>query len=185
MSKGKLFVLSGASGVGKSTVLKGVMAARDDLLFSVSATTRDPREGEQEGVSYYFVTKEVFEEMIRQDAFVEYDAHMKNYYGTPKGQLEEKLSRANVILDIEPNGAFQVRKNRPDACLIFIAPPSREELERRLRGRGDTPEDQIRVRLERAQWEMEMSQKYDHVVINDQVQNCVDEILKIIAQVAD
>ena len=185
MSKGKLFVLSGASGVGKSTVLKGVMAARDDLLFSVSATTREPREGEQEGVSYYFVTKEVFEEMIRQDAFVEYDAHMKNYYGTPKGQLEEKLGRANVILDIEPNGAFQVRKNRPDACLIFIAPPSREELERRLRGRGDTPEDQIRVRLERAQWEMEMSQKYDHVVINDQVESCVDEILKIIAQVAD
>ncbi|MBE6980868.1 MAG: guanylate kinase [Ruminococcaceae bacterium] len=185
MSKGKLFVLSGASGVGKSTVLKGVMDARDDLLFSVSATTRDPREGEVEGISYYFVTKEAFEEMIRQDAFVEYDAHMKNYYGTPKSQLEEKLSRGNVILDIEPNGAFQVRKNRPDACLIFIAPPSREELERRLRGRGDTPEDQIRVRLERAQWEMDMSEKYDHVVINEQVQTCVDEILKIIAQVAD
>ncbi len=185
MSKGKLFVLSGASGVGKSTVLKGVMDARDDLLFSVSATTRDPREGEVEGISYYFVTKEAFEEMIRQDAFVEYDAHMKNYYGTPKSQLEDKLSRGNVILDIEPNGAFQVRKNRPDACLIFIAPPSREELERRLRGRGDTPEDQIRVRLERAQWEMDMSEKYDHVVINEQVQTCVDEILKIIAQVAD
>ena len=185
MSKGKLFVLSGASGVGKSTVLKSVMDARDDLLFSVSATTRDPREGEVEGISYYFVTKEAFEEMIRQDAFVEYDAHMKNYYGTPKSQLEEKLSRGNVILDIEPNGAFQVRKNRPDACLIFIAPPSREELERRLRGRGDTPEDQIRVRLERAQWEMDMSEKYDHVVINEQVQTCVDEILKIIAQVAD
>ena len=185
MSKGKLFVISGASGVGKSTVLKGVMEARKDLLFSVSATTRAPREGEQEGVSYYFVTKQVFEDMIRDDAFVEYDAHMKNYYGTPKAQLEEKLERSNVILDIEPNGAFNVRKTRPDATLIFIAPPSVEELERRLRSRGDTPEDQIRVRLERAQWELEQAKQYDHTVINDALESCADEILNIIARVAD
>lgn len=185
MSKGKLFVISGASGVGKSTVLKGVMAARDDLLFSVSATTRAPREGEIPDVSYYFVSKETFETMIREDAFVEYDAHMDNYYGTPRAQMEEKLSRANVILDIDVNGAFRVRKSRPDACLIFITPPSRQELERRLRGRGDTPEDQIQIRLERAYWEMEQSSKYDHVVINDQVDTCVDEILNIIAGVAD
>ena len=185
MGKGKLFVISGASGVGKSTVLGKVMAARKDLTFSVSATTRGPRPGEQEGVHYYFVSHDTFRDMIDRDAFVEYDAHMNNFYGTPKAQLEEKLARSHVVLDIEPNGAFQVRKSRPDAVLIFIAPPSVEELSRRLRGRGDTDEAQIRVRQERVQWEMEQSRAYDHIVINDQVDACVDEILNIIAQVAD
>lgn len=185
MGKGKLFVISGASGVGKSTVLKAVMEKRTDLLFSVSATTREPREGEREAVSYYFITKEKFREMIAADAFLEYDAHMENYYGTPKGQLEEKLSRANVILDIEPNGAFAVRKARADATLIFIAPPSLAELERRLRGRGDTSEEQIRIRQERVTWEMEQSEKYDYIVINDRVEACAEEILNIIAEKAD
>lgn len=185
MSKGKLFVISGASGVGKSTVLSRVMAARDDLRFSVSATTRDPREGETDGISYYFVTKERFEEMIRNDEFVEYDNHMKNYYGTPKAQLEEKLDKGHVILDIEPNGAFHVRAQRPDATLIFIAPPSVEELERRLRGRGDTPENQILVRLDRAKWEMEQAKEYNYTVINDRVETCADEILRIIAEKAE
>ena len=185
MSKGKLFVISGASGVGKSTVLTKVMASRSDLRFSVSATTRAPRENEVDGIHYYFITHEKFQEMIEKDAFLEYDAHMKNSYGTPKEQLEEKLLLGNVILDIEPNGAFNVRRHRPDATLIFIAPPSMEELERRLRGRGDTPEDQIQVRLERAGWEMEQSKQYDHVVINDTVENCAEQILKIIADVAD
>ena len=185
MSKGKIFVISGASGVGKSTVLRQVMAARSDLRFSVSATTRQPRPGEIEGESYYFVTKERFEEMIRQDAFVEYDAHMANFYGTPKDQLEEKLENGSVILDIEPNGAFHVRESRSDAVLIFIAPPSMEELARRLKGRGDTSEEQMAMRLERAKWEMEQSAQYDYVVTNDQVETCVDEILKIIAENAD
>ena len=182
---GKLFVVSGASGVGKSTVLSLVMARRSDLRFSVSATTRSPRPGEQEAVSYYFVTRERFEEMIRQNEFLEYDAHLKHCYGTPRSQLEEKLQHGHVILDIEPNGAFNVRAQRPDATLIFIAPPSMEELERRLRGRGDTPEEQITVRLERARWEMEQSKKYDYVVINAQVEACADEILNIIADKAD
>lgn len=185
MSKGKLFVISGASGVGKSTVLSRVMAARDDLTFSVSATTRAPRPGEQDGVHYYFVSHETFREMIDEDAFVEYDDHMNNFYGTPKAQLEEKLCAGNVILDIEPNGAFHVRQSRPDATLIFIAPPSVEELERRLRSRGDTDEEQIRVRQERVKWEMEQARDYDYTVINDRVDTCVDEILNIIAQVAD
>ena len=185
MSKGKLIVMSGCSGVGKSTVLAKVMESRDDLLFSVSATTRAPREGEVEGVSYFFVTQEKFQQMIAEDAFVEYDGHMSNWYGTPKAQLEEKLQRGVVLLDIEPNGAFRVRKNRPDAVLIFIAPPSMEELERRLRSRGDTSEEQIEKRLARASWEMEQSAKYDHVVVNRVVEDCADEILKIIAQVAD
>lgn len=185
MSKGKLFVISGASGVGKSTVLKRAMAQRKDLLFSVSATTRDPRPDEIEAVSYYFVTKDTFREMIDRGDFVEYDAHMNHFYGTPKGQLEEKLQIGNVILDIEPNGAFIVQKARPDAVLIFIAPPSMEEVERRLRKRGDTSEEQIKIRLERAKWEMEQSKKYDYIVINDRVDACADEILKIIAREAD
>lgn len=185
MSKGKLFVISGASGVGKSTVLKAVMDARKDLSFSISATTRAPRPGEVDGVSYYFISREKFQEMIKADAFVEYDAHMDNYYGTPKAQLEEKLADTHVILDIDPNGAFNVRKSRPDAVLIFIAPPSVEELERRLRSRGDTSDQQIALRLERAKWELEQSKKYDYVVVNRQVEACAGEILNIIAQKAD
>ena len=185
MSKGKLFIISGASGVGKSTVLSRVMAARDDLRFSVSATTRAPRPGEVDGESYYFVSKEEFEGMIARNEFVEYDAHMDNYYGTPEAQLNEKLETGSVILDIEPVGAFNVRKRRSDATLIFIAPPSLEELERRLRSRGDTSEEQIRLRLDRVQWEMEQSKVYDYIVINDQVDTCADEILHIIAEKAD
>ena len=185
MAKGKLFVISGASGVGKSTVLSKVMANRPDLRFSVSATTRKPRPGEIDGESYYFVTKDMFQDMIEKDAFLEYDAHMENYYGTPKAQLEEKLQNSCVILDIEPNGAFNVRQKRADAVLIFIAPPSLQELESRLRGRGDTSEDQIRVRQARVAWEMEQSKQYDYVVVNDQVDTCVEKILQIIAQVAD
>ena len=185
MSKGKLFIMSGASGVGKSTVLKKVMAGRKDLSFSVSATTRAPRPGEQEGVSYYFVSKEQFEDMIAQDSFLEYDAHNKHYYGTPTKEVEEKLRSGHVILDIEPVGAFNVQKKRPDAILIFIEAPSWDELERRLRGRGDTPEDQIALRLERAKWELEQKEKYDHIVVNDQAQACADKILHIIAQATD
>lgn len=182
MSKGKLFVISGASGVGKSTVLNKVMAERSDLRFSVSATTRAPRPGETNGINYYFVSKEKFQEMIAQDAFLEYDAHMDNCYGTPKEQLEEKLLTGSVILDIEPVGAFNVRRNCPDAVLIFIAPPSMEELERRLRSRGDTGEEQIRLRLDRAVWEMEQSAQYNYVVINGDVETCADEIINIIAK---
>ncbi len=185
MNKGKLFVVSGASGVGKSTVLKRVMDIRKDVTFSVSATTRAPRPGEVEAVSYYFVSKETFEDMIAKNEFLEYDAHLDNYYGTPVGQLEEKLEKGHVILDIEPNGAFTVRKARPDAVLIFIAPPSLEELERRLRSRGDTGEDQISLRLERARWEMEQGKQYDYTVINDQVETCADEIINIIANKAE
>ena len=185
MEKGRLCVISGASGVGKSTVLKRVMEIRKDLTFSVSATTRAPRPGEVDGESYYFVTKEQFEAMIHRGEFLEYDAHMDNYYGTPVAQAEEKMKKGSVILDIEPNGAFNVRKAMPDAVLIFIAPPSVEELQRRLAGRGDTSPEQMRLRQERSVWEMEQSKKYDYVVINDQVETCADEILKIIAEKAD
>ena len=182
---GKLFVMSGASGVGKSTVLAKVMAARADLRFSVSATTRAPRPGEIDGESYYFVTKDKFRDMIEKHEFLEYDAHMGNFYGTPKSQLEEKLRTGSVILDIEPNGAFNVRREKDDAVLIFIAPPSLEELSNRLRGRGDTSEEQIALRQERVAWEMEQSKHYDYVVVNDRVDDCAREILEIIAREAD
>ena len=185
MKDGKLFVISGASGVGKGTVLKAVMEKRDDLFFSVSATTRPPRPGEVDGVHSYFITTEQFEEMIRQGEFLEYDAHAKNYYGTPRGQAQEKQQRGHVLLDIEPKGAEQVKQAEPNATLIFIMPPSMEELESRLRGRGDTPEDQITIRMERALWEMEQRSWYDYVVVNDDVTRCAEEILCIIAQKAD
>ncbi len=182
---GKLFVISGASGVGKGTVLSKVMAVRKDLAFSVSATTRPPRPSEEHGVHYYFVTDEEFQDMIAKDQFLEYDGHAKAYYGTPLGQLEEKLARGHVILDIEPKGAKIVHEKRPDAILVFIMPPSEQELERRLRGRGDTSEDQIRIRMERAKWEMEQRSWYDYVVVNDDLNRCVEDILNIIAEKAD
>ena len=185
MKQGKLFVISGASGVGKSTVLSHVMAARNDLSFSVSATTRPPRPTEVEGVHYYFISKEAFEELIQQDAFLEYNNHNENYYGTPVAQLEEKMKTSHVMLDIEPVGAKNVREKRADATLIFIVPPSMEELERRLRSRGDTSEEQIAIRLERAKWEIEQRVWYDHVVVNDVPETCAEAILKIIAQAAN
>lgn len=182
MKKGKLIVISGASGVGKGTVLGIMMEKRKDLSFSVSATTRSPRPGEIDGVHYYFITREKFEAMIAAGEFLEYDAHAANYYGTPRAQAEEKQSRGPVLLDIEPKGAKQVKEKAPDAVLIFIMPPSVQELERRLRGRGDTSEEQIQMRMERATWEMEQRVWYDHVVVNDDPERCAQEILKIIAE---
>ena len=181
---GKLVVISGPSGVGKGTVLGYAMKDREDLRFSVSATTRDPRPNETDGVHYYFIDRERFEEMISQGEFLEYSEHNKNYYGTPRGQALEKMESGHVLLDIEPNGAGQVKKNMPEAILIFIMPPSVEELERRLRGRGDTPEDQVQIRMERAIWEMEQRHWYDHVLTNQDAEVCAQEILKIIADKA-
>ena len=182
MSKGKLVVISGASGVGKGTVLGIMMNKRKDLKFSVSATTRPPRPSEVNGMHYYFVTKERFEEMIAAGQMLEYSAHNANYYGTPRAQAEEKMRVGSVLLDIEPNGAKQVKEALPEAVLVFIMPPSMEELEKRLRGRGDTPEEQIAMRLERAVWEMDQRHWYDHVVVNDSAERCAEEILKIIAE---
>ena len=181
MSKGKLVVISGASGVGKGTVLGIMMNKRHDLKFSVSATTRDPRPNEVDGMHYYFVTKERFEEMIAAGEMLDYSAHNANYYGTPRAQAEDKMLLGSVLLDIEPNGAKQVKAAAPDAVLVFIMPPSMEELEKRLRGRGDTSEEQIKLRMERALWEMDQRHWYDHVVVNDSAERCAEEILKIIA----
>ena len=177
---GKLIVISGASGVGKGTVVKKMMARRKDLYFSVSATTRPPRPGEVDGKDYYFVTRERFQEMIRRGEMLEYDEHNKNFYGTPRAQVEEKRAKGHVLLDIEPVGARNVKNNYPEAELVFIMPPSVEELERRLRGRNDTPEDQIAIRMERAKWEMAQRTWYDHVVVNDDAGRCAEESLSLI-----
>ena len=183
MSAGNLIVISGASGVGKGTVLVGLMEICKNLEFSVSATTRPPRPTEEHGKHYYFITDDQFREMIEKDAFLEYDDHAAAFYGTPMDQLEEKLARSNVILDVEPKGAQIVKKKRPDATLIFIMPPSMEELERRLRGRGDTSDEQIAMRMERARWEMEQRFWYDHVVVNDKLEDCIRDIANIIENI--
>ena len=185
MSKGKIIVISGASGVGKSTILTEVMKARQDLVFSVSATTRPMRPGEVEGVNYYFISRESFLDMVRKGEFLEYDEHHDNLYGTLYSAVKDATEKGHVVLDIEPNGAMNVRRKYPDAILIFIMPPSWEALEQRLRGRGDTPEEQVQTRLIRARWEMDQADKYDYQVINDQVETCVAEVLKIIADKAD
>lgn len=185
MSQKKLFVFSGASGVGKSTILREVLKARPDLAFSVSATTRAPRPGEVEGVNYYFVSQQMFKDMIARGEFLEYNQHNGYYYGTPYPQLARKLETSHAALDIEPNGAFRVRQVCPEAVLIFIMPPSWEALEKRLRSRGDTRPEEVAVRLQRARWEMEQREKYDYVVINDRVETCVNAILNIIAKHTD
>ncbi|MBQ8580347.1 MAG: guanylate kinase [Oscillospiraceae bacterium] len=185
MSKGHLIVISGSSGVGKSTVLKQVIAARNDLQFSVSATSRPARPGEINGVQYYFVSREAFQQMIEEGAFVEYDYHMDNYYGTLKSEIINKTRDGNLVLDVEPVGAMRVREIYPEATLIYIAPPSLETLEQRIRMRNDTPEEQIKIRRERAAWEHAQKEKYDYVVINDVVEDCVAEVLHIISSLLD
>lgn len=182
MSEGKLFVLSGASGVGKGTVIDLVMKARKDVFLSVSATTRDPRPTEIQGVHYDFITTEAFERLIGEDALLEYDFHNNTYYGTPMKQLREKQAKGHVILDIDVNGAFRVQAKEPNVTMIFIMPPSMEELERRLRDRKDTSPEQIELRLNRAKWEMEQRSRYDYVIVNDDRDRCAQEILNIISE---
>ena len=182
MSCGHLFVISGASGVGKSSILKRVMAQMPELQFSVSATSRPPREGETNGVQYFFVTEDAFRQMITQGAFVEYDYHMNNYYGTLKSEVLNKTKVGNMILDVEPVGAMRVKEIYPQATLIYIAPPSLEALEQRLRARNDTPEEQIKIRQQRAAWEDAQKDKYDYIVINDVLDDAVATVVSIIAQ---
>jgi guanylate kinase len=180
MSSGHLFVISGSSGVGKGTIMKQVMERMPEMQFSVSATSRLPRPGETNGVQYFFVTEDAFKQMIEQGAFVEYDYHMGNYYGTLKSEILNKTKTGAMLLDIEPVGALRVREIFPEATLIYVAPPSLEELENRLRGRNDTSEEQMKLRRERAAWESTQMEKYDYVVVNDILENCVQNVLHII-----
>ncbi|MCI8526008.1 MAG: guanylate kinase [Oscillospiraceae bacterium] len=177
MTRGKLYVLSGPSGVGKSTAVHEVMRRHPSLRFSVSVTTREMRPGEVEGESYYFITRRQFQEMLERNELLEHAEYVGNCYGTPEGPINRMLEDGvDVLLDIEPCGALQVQQRRPDATLIFMAAPSFSEIERRLRGRGDTAQDKIEARLERARWEYQQAQKYDYIVVNDDVGHAAAEI---------
>ena len=175
--RGQLIVLSGPSGVGKSTVIAELFAQRSNIYFSVSYTTRQPRVGEQDGVNYNFVSREEFERMIADDELLEYAEYVDNYYGTSMKLIQEKLDAGiDVLLDIEVQGAAKVRARCPDALFIFIIPPSFEELSRRLHRRNTDSEEVIAGRLAKARQEFREIPKYDYLVINDKVANAVHEI---------
>ncbi|WP_308856391.1 guanylate kinase [uncultured Oscillibacter sp.] len=177
MRRGKTFIVSGPSGVGKSTVLQALMERRKNVYFSVSATTRDPRPGEVNGVHYHFLDVDTFRSWIAKDEFLEYAEYVGNFYGTPKRFVDDAMNRGlDVILDIEVQGAIQVASKRSDAVRIFIAPPSWEELERRLTERGTDTLEKIQKRLLRAKVEFQTAHTYDYFVINDSVENAVEEL---------
>ena len=180
--KGLLIVISGPSGVGKGTVRKALFEREGhDLVYSVSMTTRKPRDGEVDGSDYYFVREEEFERQIENDNLLEYAKFVGNYYGTPFDKVEEQLENGNeVVLEIEVQGAIQVKAKKPDAVFIFIAPPSYEALEQRLRRRGTESEEIIKERLDKAHREIEQAPAYDYIVINDDVDNAADRIMAII-----
>ena len=181
MSKGVLTVVSGFSGAGKGTVMKRLIQKYDDYALSISVTTRNPREGERDGIEYFFKTIEEVESMIENDEFLEYARYVDNYYGTPRFYVEEMLAKGkNVILEIEIQGAMQIKAKNPEAVLVFVTPPSFEELRNRLVGRGTETADVIESRLRRASEEAEGMLSYDYILVNDQVEDCVDRLHQII-----
>ena len=181
MSKGVLTVVSGFSGAGKGTVMKRLIQKYDDYALSISVTTRKPREGERDGIEYFFKTKEEVETMIENDEFLEYARYVDNYYGTPRFYVEEMLAKGkNVILEIEIQGAMQIKSKNPEAVLVFVTPPSFEELRNRLVGCGTETADVIESRLRRASEEAEGMPSYDYILVNDQVEDCVDRLHQII-----
>jgi len=181
IQKGLLIVLSGPSGAGKGTVCKALLPTMTTTHYSVSCTTREPRPGEVEGVNYFFKTVEQFEEMLKNDELLEYAQVYTNYYGTPRQFVEETLNAGkNVLLEIDIQGALQVKKKFPDGVFLFLLPPSLDELKSRILGRGTEDEDSFNRRFGAAAEEMSYIDQYDYVVVNDQVENAMEKIRSII-----
>ena len=179
--QGILVVVSGFSGAGKGTLMKELLKRYDNYALSISATTRAPREGETDGKEYFFVTKEQFEKMRDERKLIEYAQYVNNYYGTPKEFVEQKMAEGkDVILEIEIQGALKVKKRFPDALLLFVTPPSAEELRRRLVGRGTETLEVINARLARAAEEASGMEAYDYLLINDDLDRCVEEMHQLI-----
>ena len=177
---GKLFIIAGCSGVGKGTLINEFLKNNDDITFSISYTTRNPRPGEQDGVNYFFISKKEFQEMIKNDGFIEHAEFSGNFYGTGKEFIEKKLAKnQNVLLEIEVQGCRQVKEKVKDAVSIFILPPSIGELEHRLRGRHTETEEAIQKRLSTAKIELEESKNFDFCVINDKLDSALKELQKI------
>ncbi len=184
--KGTLYIFTGPSGAGKGTLISRLREEDKKLYYSVSATTRDPRPGEEDGVQYFFLDKEDFERRISGNAFLEYAKYVDNYYGTLEAPVNEKLDEGyDVILEIEVQGALQVHGKRPDAVMVFIAPPSFEDLAARLRGRGTEDDAKVEKRLETAREELKAQDKFDYVVVNDVVERAVNELQNILASRRD
>lgn len=179
--KGILIVVSGFSGSGKGTIMKEMMRQYDNYALSISATTRNPRPGEEDGREYFFKTVEEFEKMIAKDELIEYARYVDNYYGTPRAYVEEQLDVGkDVILEIEIQGALKVKEKFPETLLLFVTPPTAKELRNRLVGRGTETMDVIDFRMNRAKEEAEGMDQYDYLIINDVLQDCVEQMHRII-----
>ena len=179
--RGILMVLSGFSGAGKGTLVKALLKKYNDYALSISMTTRAPREGERDGVEYFFSTREKFEETIVENGLIEYALYCGNYYGTPRAYVEEQMAAGkNVILEIEIQGALKIKEKFPESLLIFVTPPSADELKRRLEGRGTESAEVIAQRLARATEESEGIEAYDYIVVNDDLDTCVDEVHRLV-----
>ena len=175
-----LIVVSGPSGVGKGTIVKTLVKRREDVVDSVSCTTRAPRAGEVHGREYYFLTKEEFLKRIKEDDFLEYDEHFGNYYGTPKSFVRETLKEKSVILEIDVKGGLNAKKAFPDCVLVMIAPPSVEELKNRLTGRGTETPEEIENRLKRLDYELSQKEFYDVTIVNDDLEKAIKELSDIV-----
>lgn len=178
---GVLIVISGFSGAGKGTLVKALLQKYSNYALSISMTTRAPREGERDGTEYFFTTKEKFEETIGQNGLIEYASYCGNYYGTPRAYVEEQMALGNnVILEIEIQGALKIKEKFPESLLIFVTPPSADELKRRLVKRGTESAEVIAKRLSRAAEESEGIEAYDYIVVNDRLEECVEEIHRLV-----
>ena len=175
-----LLAVSGPSGVGKGTMVKTLIARREDVVESVSCTTRPPREGEIHGKHYFFLSREEFERRIAENDFLEYNEHFGNYYGTPKSFVKDALKEKSVIMEIEVVGALNAKKAFPECVLVMVVPPSVEELKKRLSGRGSETEEQIENRLARMDYELSYRDQYDYVIVNDDLEQAIADLCKII-----